>query len=111
MKTTIVINSETMGKGNEELGEQIMGSFLRQVLMASSKPDTIIFYNSGVKLLTGSSWPSDTVDTLFKNGVDIVACGTCVAYYQLNDKIVVGRVSTMQEIVSILLESEKVITI
>ena len=111
MKTAIVINSETMGRGSEELGEQIMGSFLRQVFFASSKPDTIIFYNSGVKLLTGDSQFSDTVDALFKKGVELIACGTCVAYYQLNDKIAIGRVSNMQEIVSILLGSERVITI
>jgi hypothetical protein len=51
------------------------------------------------------------MDALFKRGVDIIACGTCVAYYHLNDKIAVGRVSNMQEIASILLDSERVITI
>jgi selenium metabolism protein YedF len=111
MKRTIVINSQTMGRDSEELGEQIMGSFLRQVLMSSIRPDAIILYNSGVKLLTEDSPVSDAMDALFKRGVDIIACGTCVAYYHLNDKIAVGRVSNMQEIASILLDSERVITI
>ncbi len=88
-----------------------MGSFLRQLSGASGKPDALIFYNSGVKLLTEDSLSRDALDALFKKGVELIACGTCVAHYQLNEKMAVGRVSNMQEIVSTLLESEKVITI
>ena len=51
------------------------------------------------------------VEQLSEAGVDLIACGTCVGYYDLTDKIVLGRVSNMQEIVSILTESETVITI
>ena len=112
MKKVIVLNGETMGDGSQELGAQIMGSFLRQLSVAmSGKPDALIFYNSAVKLLTDKSQYLDALEMLFQQGVDLIACGTCVAYYQLNDKIAVGRVSNMQEIVATLLSSEKVITI
>ena len=110
MKKTIIINSETLGSGSKELGEKLMGSFLRKICILESKPDTIIFYNSGVKLLAKGSSVLDALDTLFNAGVDVIACGTCVAYYELNDKIVIGRVSNMQEIASTLLDSESVIT-
>jgi len=110
MKKTIIINSETFGSGSEELGKRLMGSFFRKLCMLESKPDTIIFYNSGVKLLAKGSSVLDAVDTLFNAGVDILACGTCVTYYKLNDKLIAGRVSNMQEIASILLDSESVIT-
>jgi len=110
MKKTIIVNSETLGSGSKELGEKLMGSFLRKLCILESKPDTIIFYNSGVKLLAKGSSVLDALDALFNAGVDIMACGTCVAYYELNDKLVVGRMSNMQEITSILLDSESVIT-
>jgi len=110
MKKTIIINSKTLGRGSEELGERLMGSFLRKLCILESKPDAIIFYNSGVSLLAKGSSVLDALDKLFNAGIDIMACGTCVAYYKLNDKLVVGRMSNMQEIASILLDSESVIT-
>lgn len=110
MKRIIVVNSETLGGGSEELGERLMGSFLRKLCLLESKPDTIIFYNSGVKLLAKGSSVLDALDALFNAGVDIMACGTCVTYYELNDRLVVGRVSNMQEITTILLGSQSVIT-
>lgn len=53
----------------------------------------------------------DALDVLAEAGVDLIACGTCVAFYKLKDKIFVGRISDMLEIVSTLMNSEKVITI
>ena len=106
MKRVILINSDTMGRGSEELGGQLMGSFLRKILITGSKPDTIIFYNAGVKLLQEKSSVLDAVEALFRSGVDVVACGTCVTYYQIADTLAVGRVSNMQEIASTLLDSQ-----
>ena len=111
MEKAIVINSEALGRDSDELGEQLMGSFLRKLLTLPNKPDAIVFYNSGVKLAAQKSPVMDTLEALFKVGVDILACGTCVTYYQLHNKIAVGRVTDMQEIASILMEAESAITV
>lgn len=111
MKKTMVINSEIMGKGSEELGKNLMGSFLRKLQVNKDKPDIIVLYNSGVKLIAQGSSVLDALDALFKTGVDIVACGTCIGFFGLKDKVVVGRVSNMQETVRILMESENVMTV
>jgi selenium metabolism protein YedF len=110
-KKTIVINNEFMGKGDDELGAKLIGSFLRKLWGSDKKPDTIILYNSAVKLITEDSSVLDAMDGLYSSGVDILACGTCISHYQLNNKVVVGRVSNMDEIVSTLLASENVVTI
>lgn len=111
MKTVVVINSELMGRGDDKLGEQILGNFFNQLLGSGHKPDAIIFYNAGVKLLAATSPVSGTLDSLFKAGIDLIACGTCVSYFKLNEKMATGRVSNMQEIVSILMDADKVVTI
>ena len=111
MKRVIVITSEVLGGGSDELGAQLMDSLLRNLSALHGKPDAILFYNSGVRLLAEKSVALGALDTLFRGGVDIIACGTCVTYYQLGDKIAVGRVSNMQEIASILLEAEKLVTV
>ncbi len=111
MKTAVVISSNTMGKGNDELGALILGNFFNQLLAASPLPDVLVFYNTGVKLLTAEAQVSGALDGLFKRGVDLIACGTCVTYFKLGDKLANGRVSNMQEIVSVLMNADKVVTI
>lgn len=111
MVTTIIINSQGLGRGDDELGKTVMGSFLRKLWASTIKPDHIIFYNNAVYLLMQKSGVLDALDGLSKAGVDLVACGTCVKFFNLEGKMAVGRVSDMVEIVSLLIKSEKVVTV
>lgn len=111
MPKTIIINSEIFGAGSHELGQQLMGSFLRKLWRINDKPAAIIFYNSGVKLLAEGSNVLDALDGLYNAGVDLIACGTCVSYFNLKEKIAVGRVSDMNEIVTIMTTNDSVITV
>ena len=111
MKKAIIINSESFGKGNDELGQKLMGVFLKKLWASENKPEWIVFYNSGVKLLAKGSDVIDALDALFTVGVDLLACGTCISFYQLEDKLKIGRISNMEEIVDVLMKAESVITI
>lgn len=111
MSELIIINSEFMGKGNDELGKTLTGVFLRKLWAQEKKPDAIILYNSAVKLIAEGSEVLDAMDGLFSSGADILACGTCVDFYHLKNSIKIGRVSNMDEICSMLMQAEKVITI
>jgi selenium metabolism protein YedF len=111
MSKTILINSEFLGRGNDELGDKLMRAFLRALLTAENRPDKLVFYNSAVRLLAEGSPVLDTLNELNRNGVLLVACGTCVGYYNLDDKIARERVSNMQEIVKILMDSQNVVTV
>ena len=73
--------------------------------------DAIILYNSAVKLIADGSEVLDAMDGLYSSGADILACGTCVDFYNLKNSIKTGRVSNMEEICSLLMQAEKVITI
>jgi selenium metabolism protein YedF len=107
----IVVNSEHLGDGSEELGAKLMGSFLRKLSTADSRPEVMLFYNSGVKLLAEGSHVLDALTTLSKHGVDLVACGTCAGFYGVTEKMVVGRISDMAEVVGQMLESEATVTV
>jgi len=102
MKTTILLNSETLGVGNDELGGKLIGSFLRKICIIGEKPDSIIFYNSAVKLLSKDSFILDALSKLSDSGVDLIACSTCIGFFNLEDKLEFGRISNMFEIVRIL---------
>ncbi len=111
MAKTIIISGETMGRGPEDLGYTLMASFLRKLCLAEKKPEKMVFYNSGVKLITHDSHIADAIEMLAKAGVEIIACGTCVNYYDLSEEVEPEWISDMPTIISTLIATKDAITI
>jgi selenium metabolism protein YedF len=105
-----IIQSEGLGRGDDKLGKMLMANFLRLLGEPSVKPETIIFWNAGVKLLTESSPAIEHIKKLDEQGIQIRACTTCLEYYDLEDKIVVGEKSTMGAAIETMM-SKDVITL
>ena len=111
MKEVMLLHAQTMGRGSDELGKKLMGVFLKKLWSNPDKPEAIIFYNESVRLLTIQGGCVEALHGLSESGVDLVACGTCINHFELADDIQVGRVSGMEEIVSLIQRAEKVVTI
>jgi selenium metabolism protein YedF len=111
MEKVIVLNNEFFGHGSDELGQQLMGAFLKKLWGRDDKPDAIIFYNSAVKMMGKGSFQLDALNGLEESGVDLVACGTCIKYFKIEDQIMVGRISGMEEIVDMMMSAKSVINI
>jgi len=107
----IFINSSHLGRGSDELGSILMRSFLFSLTEMEVKPQRIIFMNSGVHLCCEGSPVLDSLLALEEKGVEILVCGTCLDYFQLKEKLCVGKVTNMYSSVEHLLAAEKVITI
>ena len=90
-----IIQSEGLGRGDDKLGKLLMANFLRLLGEPGFKPDELIFWNAGVKLLLENSPALAHIKRLADENVDIKACTTCLEYYDLEDKIKVGEKSTM----------------
>ena len=110
--TIILIGSDTLGRGgNPQLGSLLMHSFLNTLGAFNSRPSSIIFMNDGVKLVTEDSTAVGELKQLEEQGVEILACGTCLSYLKLADRLAVGRVSNMYDLADIMLRAGKVITL
>ncbi len=107
----VVIPSDQMGRGEEELGHILIRSFLHALTEVSGRPDTMIFFNTGVKLTVKGSEVLADLQTLEKNGVEILICGTCLDYFDLKDKIAVGQVSNMYAIAETMLAAGHLVTV
>lgn len=107
----VVVNSEAMGNGDPELGRTLILKFLNSLRRSETKPDVILFYNTGVRVLCQPGAVLEALQDLQASGVELIACGTCVSYFQLQDRILVGRVSNMDEIVATLMKADSVVTI
>jgi selenium metabolism protein YedF len=104
-----VISSEAMGRGNEELGKILMKAFIHTLIQAEELPVKMLFYNSGVKLASSDSEVLDDLKNLNDAGVEILLCGTCVNFFNLSEKIDVGRLTNMLEILSIMSSAGRII--
>ena len=108
----LFIASDTLGRGEDRsLGSLILQSFLNTASALPTKPETIVLMNNGVKLATEGSVVLGELQTLESQGVEILACGTCLSRFQLTDKLAVGQVSNMYTLAGILLRATKVISL
>ncbi|MFC2051663.1 sulfurtransferase-like selenium metabolism protein YedF [Chloroflexota bacterium] len=108
----IFITSDILGRGeNLELGNLLIHSFLNTLGGLNTKPESIIFMNNGVKLVVEDSLVVGEIKQLESQGVEILACGTCLSRLNLTDKVTVGQVSNMYTLADTLLRAEKVISL
>jgi selenium metabolism protein YedF len=109
--TVFVISSNIMGNGDEKLGQLLVKGFIHATTELDRLPDIMIFYNTGVKLLTIESDIAEDIIALGKKGVKVLACGTCANYFEIGEKITAGTIGNMYDIVSILATSGRIVTI
>ena len=105
---TFLIQSEGLGRGDEQLGMLLMANFLRLLGESRDKPDALVFWNTGVRLVCQDSPVLDHLKRLEEQGVEILACTTCLEYFQLVDKLKVGKPSTMIKSIQSMLSTEMV---
>ncbi len=107
--TIVVVASDRMGSGNDELGKVLIKGFIYAVTQLDNLPKKMLFYNGGATLTTEGSDSLEDLKSLEAQGVEILTCGTCLDYYQLKDKLAVGSVTNMYSIVESMAEAGKII--
>ena len=105
----VFVGSEGVGRGDDELGAILMGPFLDTLSQLDNRPSHVLFVNAGAKLPVAGSPVLPQLAQLEEMGTEVLTCGTCLKYYDLGDKLVVGRVSNMLTILEILSTAAHVI--
>ncbi|MBN1828806.1 MAG: sulfurtransferase-like selenium metabolism protein YedF [Deltaproteobacteria bacterium] len=106
-----LIPSETMGRGNEELGNVLMKAFFHTITERDVPPDVCILINTGVRLAVEGSQVLDDLKALERRGVKLLVCGTCLSYFGFAGKLCVGAVSNMYDIVERLCKAGRIIAV
>jgi len=105
----LLIASNKVGEGSDELGEILMRAFMHTFMEVEPLPQTMIFMNSGVKLVIEDSLVLEDLQALAAEGIQILVCGTCLDYFKLKDKVAVGEVSNTYTIAETILRAGKVV--
>lgn len=111
MAKRLLVLSDRLGRGNDELGRILMKNFLYSVARNAEKPAAVIFMNEGVRLACAGSDSLEDLRLLAEEGVAVKACGTCLDYLKLLDSLAVGEVGTMPGSVEALLGADEIVTI
>jgi selenium metabolism protein YedF len=95
MAKTFWFTTDTLGRGDDELGHVLMRNFLYSLARAEQRPERLMFMNGGVRLACAGSECLDSIRLMAAAGTIVKSCGTCLDYLGLTDSLEVGEVGDM----------------
>jgi selenium metabolism protein YedF len=95
----VVLSANVMGTGDEKLGTSLMKAFVFAVTKQDQLPEAIVCYNTGAYLTCEGADTLEDMKALEAEGVNILTCGTCLDFYGIKEKLAVGGVTNMYDIV------------
>ena len=110
-KIMVLVTSDRMGHGDDGLGDMLMFNFLKTLKEMGPDLWRLVFVNSGVSFTAEGSEAVPVLQELAGEGVQILACGACLAYFHVLDKMQVGEVTNMLEIVTSMQLADSVVTV
>ncbi|MDD2384303.1 MAG: sulfurtransferase-like selenium metabolism protein YedF [Sulfurospirillaceae bacterium] len=89
---TLFLKSDKVGEG--ELGAKLIVGFLKSTLELPKLPRRIVCVNTAVFLTTAdeNAPVMEILKTLENKGVEIYSCGVCLEFYNVTDKLKVGKI-------------------
>ena len=114
MNTVVLVTRDGLGHVGPQdhaFGFEMFDRFLHALESQPVKPKAICFYTDGVKLTCEGSPVLPGLQLIQGMDVRLLSCRTCLDYFRITEKVAVGEVSTMNEIVAVLMAADKVITI
>lgn len=109
--TVILVTDEGMGHSDPELQHMLLKKYFQLLNEFDLLPALVCFYTDGVKMLVEGSPVLEELRALEEKGVHLIACGTCLDFLGLKDKLAVGIVGGMTDIIEAQWQADKVITI
>lgn len=91
----ILITSDRLGSGDEELGKQVLETFFTLLKQRDDLPEAVFCMNRGVYVLTDQSFASLHIKEIADKGVKVFACKTCVDHYNVEEQLITGEISSM----------------
>lgn len=109
--TVILITRDGMGSTNPALQHKLLSTYLNLMIENNLLPAAICFYTEGVKLVVDGSPVLEQLKMLEAKRVRLIVCSTCLNFLSLTDKVRVGIVGGMTDIIEAQAKATKVITL
>jgi len=107
----VAISQNKMGHGSDELGQILIKGFIFSISQLETPPKAVVFFNSGIKLTLDDANTLADIKAMTERGTKVIVCGTCADYFQVKDRVSVGEIGNMYDIVEAMSGAAKVINI
>lgn len=109
MKLAVVFRSERLGCGDAELGDRLVLPYFKALLNLPLPPQSILFYNTAVRLLTADSPVIDACRQLQSKGCELLACNLSLQHLGLVSSLQAGEISTLELMLERQLKADKIL--
>jgi intracellular sulfur oxidation DsrE/DsrF family protein len=89
----------------------LVANFAGLLTQEAEPPGRLLFYGEGIKLACSGSPIVEPLRQLAARGTELILCRTCLDYFGLLDRVAVGTVGGMPDIVAAMREASKVISV
>ena len=110
-RLAVLIAGRTLGREDRELGEVLIKDFLGTLSKLETPPATVALMNEGVKLALSDASTCDHLKDLEGAGTNILVCGTCTNHFGITERVGVGTVSNMFEILEAITGADKILSV
>jgi selenium metabolism protein YedF len=106
--TTVLITGAGIGRGDDQLGSLLLRACLDALTGTEPAPRRIVLMHGGVRLAVAGAEALGNLRRLEARGMEILVCGTSLAFYQLQEQLAVGRIASLPEIAGFMLQGRTV---
>jgi len=110
-RLAVLVAGKTLGREDKELGEVLIKGFLGTLSKLETPPAVLALMNEGVKLALPDASTCDHLKDLERAGTKILVCGTCTTHFGITERVGVGTVSNMFEILEAVTGADKVLSV
>ncbi len=107
----LLLSAQGIGTANADLQSLLLNNYLEALIANATPLLAIILYAEGVKLSTKESTFLPQLQILESMGATIYCCTTCVNYFQLQELMAIGQLTTMPAIVKMQTAASKIFTL
>jgi intracellular sulfur oxidation DsrE/DsrF family protein len=100
-----------MGSSEVTLQRKLLDTYLRLLMENESLPNCICFYTEGVKLVVEGSPLLERLSQIEQKGVRLIICSTCLDFFKITDKVRVGIIGGMSDILEAQIDANKIVSL
>ncbi|MBX9690937.1 MAG: sulfurtransferase-like selenium metabolism protein YedF, partial [Cyanobacteria bacterium] len=108
--TVVFLSKDSFGEGDKDFSESLLNVFLQTLFDSGHRPRAILMANSGVKLMDPTGAVLHVLEQFHEAGCEVMACGLCLDYYGLKERVPSEQVTNMFTICEYLMTADRVVT-
>ncbi len=109
--TVLMIPRDGVGSADSALQHALASKYLGLLLAGDLVPAAMCFLTEGVHLVVEGSPLLESLRAIEAKGCKLLVCTTCLEYFNLKDRVRVGTVCGMPDILNAQLSATRVITL